>query len=62
MIWHVFAAIWVEFGRIPSPSGILDRLDKDAIESMKGLASAAARKLLPEPASVVFFDCARAER
>ena len=36
---------------------MMDRLDKDAIESMKGLASAAARKLLPEPASVVFFDC-----
>lgn len=36
---------------------MMDRLDEDTIESMKGLASAAARKLLPEPASVVFFDC-----
>ena len=36
---------------------MMDRLDKDAIESMKGLAADAARKLLPEPASVVFFDC-----
>ena len=36
---------------------MMDRLDKDAIESMKDLAADAARKLLPEPASVVFFDC-----
>ena len=36
---------------------MMDRLDKDAIDTMKDLAAGAARKLLPEPASVVFFDC-----
>ena len=36
---------------------MMDRLDEKAIESMKDLAAGAARRLLPEPASVVFFDC-----
>ena len=36
---------------------MMDRLDGEAIESMKSLAAGAARRLLPEPASVVFFDC-----
>ena len=36
---------------------MMDRLDGKAIESMKDLAAGAARRLLPEPASVVFFDC-----
>ena len=36
---------------------MMDRLDENAIESMKDLAAGAARRLLPEPASVVFFDC-----
>ena len=36
---------------------MMDRLDGKAIESMKDLASGATRRLLPEPASVVFFDC-----
>ena len=36
---------------------MMDRLDEKEIESMKDLAAGAARRLLPEPASVVFFDC-----
>ena len=36
---------------------MMDRLDENAIESMKDLAAGATRRLLPEPASVVFFDC-----
>ena len=36
---------------------MMDRLDVGTIESMKSLAAGAARRLLPEPASVVFFDC-----
>ena len=36
---------------------MMDRLDGKAIESMKDLAAGATRRLLPEPASVVFFDC-----
>ena len=36
---------------------MMDRLDEKAIESMKDLAAGATRRLLPEPASVVFFDC-----
>ena len=36
---------------------MMDRLDKNVIERAKDLASGAARTLLPEPASVVFFDC-----
>ena len=36
---------------------MMDRLDGEAIESMKSLAAEAARKLLPERPSVVFFDC-----
>ena len=36
---------------------MMDRLDKDAIDAMKDLVAGAARKLLPEPTSVVFFDC-----
>ena len=36
---------------------MMDRLDEKEIESMKDLAAGAARRLLPEPTSVVFFDC-----
>ena len=36
---------------------MMDRLDEKAIESMKDLAAGATRRLLPEPASVAFFDC-----
>ena len=36
---------------------MMDRLDGEAIESMKSLAAEAARRLLPERPSVVFFDC-----
>ncbi len=36
---------------------MMDRLDGKAIERMKDLAAGATRRLLPEPASVVFFDC-----
>ena len=36
---------------------MMDRLDEKAIESMKDLASGATRRLLPEPASVAYFDC-----
>ena len=36
---------------------MMDRLDKETIDNMRNLAAGAARKLLPEPASVVFFDC-----
>ena len=36
---------------------MMDRLDGKAIESMKDLAAGATRRLLSEPASVVFFDC-----
>ena len=42
---------------VPRISRMMDRLDSQSIESMKGLAAAAARRLLPEPTSVVFFNC-----
>ena len=43
---------------VPRICRMMDRLDDGTIESMKNLAGGTALSLLPEPESVVFFDCA----
>ena len=42
---------------VPRICRMMDRLDDGAIESMKSLAADAVRRLLPDSASTVFFDC-----